>query len=445
MGSKRVTKRSVDALRCPAGKDRVFLWDDSLSGFGVVAFPKRKDGDTERTKKVYIIQFRQKGRSRRMKIGEYGRLTPDQARSAAKKLLGAIEQGGDPIAERRGERNAKTFAQVADEFLKLHAEAKRKARTASEYKNILNLRLLPELGSRILSGIRKVDISRLHTKFADTPGAANRTVALFSAIWNWAARRDEVSEAANPARGIERYSEKGRERFLSMAELGRLGDALRRAEMVGLPWLVDAEKTTTKHTPKKNRLTKLDLHAVAAIRLLILAGARLHEILDARWDYVDWDRGLMHLPDSKTGKKTIYLSAAALMVLQGLSRRAGNPFLITGMTPDKAEKGVKGKREPKPRADLKKPWAAVSRAAGLKGVRLHDLRHSFAATGAGASLGLPMIGKLLGHSPPATTARYAHLDADPMHRAANLIGDQISAAMNGNPGKVVRFKPKTAS
>jgi integrase len=152
---------------------------------------------------------------------------------------------------------------------------------------------------------------------------------------------------------------------------------------------------------------------------LILTGARLREILDARWENVDVERGILFLPDSKTGKKPVYLSAAALLILSELPRIQGNAHVIAG-----AKDGA-------PRADLKKPWAAVCRAAGFEGVRLHDLRHSFASVGAGASMGLPVIGKLLGHSQAATTHRYAHLDADPMRRAVNTIGATISAAMNG--------------
>ena len=135
----------------------------------------------------------------------------------------------------------------------------------------------------------------------------------------------------------------------------------------------------------------LDPFAVAAIRLLILTGARLHEILDAQWSQLDLERGALFLVDSKTGRKPIYLSAAALTVLSTLPRLAGNPFIIAGM------------KDGEPRADLKKPWSAATRAAGLDGLRIHDLRHSFASFGAGAALGLPVIGRLLGHATPTTT------------------------------------------
>jgi integrase len=127
----------------------------------------------------------------------------------------------------------------------------------------------------------------------------------------------------------------------------------------------------------------------------------------------------LFLQDSKTGKKPVYLSTATLAVLSTLQRIAGNPYIVPG-----EQNGT-------PRADLKRPWAAVTKAAGLDGLRLHDLRHSFASFGAGASLGLPIIGKLLGHCQAATTHRYAHLDADPLRRAADTIGATMSAAMDG--------------
>jgi integrase len=154
---------------------------------------------------------------------------------------------------------------------------------------------------------------------------------------------------------------------------------------------------------------------------LVLTGARLREILHAKWEQIDLEWGLIFLADSKTGRKTLYLSAAAQEVLADVPRIEGNPRVIAG-----AKDGA-------PRSDLKKPWAAVSRAAGLEVVRIHDLRHSFASFGAGASLGLPIIRKLLGHSQPAPTARYAHLDADPTRRAVDTIGSTILAAMNRKP------------
>ena len=319
---------------------------------------------------------------------------------------------------------------MADDFLRLHVATKRKRRTGEEYERLLRLYVLPAIGARRVLDVRRTDIARMHGAMAATPRAANHALALVSAVWNWAARRDEVALADNPAKGIERYPEQGRERFLTSDELGRLGAALAEGETAGLLYEVDEAKAGAKHAPKADkRRVKLDPFAVAAIRLLILTGARLREILDAQWSQVDLERGILFLLDSKTGRKPVYLSAAAQAVLAGLPRIKGNPHIIAG-----AKDGA-------PRADLKKPWAAVKRAAGLEGVRLHDLRHSFASVGAGASMGLPIIGKLLGHSQAATTARYAHLDADPLRRAVDTIGATISAAMDGNKGAdVVRLR-----
>lgn len=418
MATGRISKRAVDALKCPAKKDRAFLWDDGLAGFGVAAFPSGK--------KVYVAQFRKDGRSRRIAIGEHGRLTPDEARSEAKKLLGAVETGIDPIEVRRAAHGVRTFKEVASDFMRLHVASKRKGRTYEEYERLLRVHILPKFGTRRIVDIKRVDIARLHAALSDRPFAANRALALISSIWNWAARREEVAFTNNPAKGIERNPEHGRERFLKAKEFLRLGDVLRTAETKGIPWSIDRTKPTAKHVAKSgSQHTIIDPFAVAAIRLLILTGARLREILHAQWDHVDFERGILFLQDSKTGKKPVYLSAAAMSVLHNLPRLEGNPHIIPG------------EKEGAPRVDLKRPWTAIRKTAGFEAFRIHDLRHSFASLGAGASLGLPVIGKLLGHAHAATTHRYAHLDADPMRRAVNIIGATISAAMAGPSGEVI--------
>jgi integrase len=319
----RITKRAVDALRCPRGKNRAFLWDDALAGFGVGAFPTGR--------KVHMVQYRQAGRSRRFNIGEHGRLTPDEARSQANTLLGAAETGADPIQERRAARAVRTFRELAEEFMSLHVGSKRKARTAAEYRRALDLHIFPAIGSKRVLDVRRSDLTRLHSKMVKTPRAANHCLALTSAIWNWAARRDEVAANDNPARGIERYPVQERERYLKPEELARLGDALREAETVGIAWVVDEKKPKAKHIPKEGgRRTVVSAFAVAAIRLLILTGARLHEILDAEWSQVDLERGILFLADSKTGRKPLYLSAAAQAVLANIPRVKKNPHIIAG-------------------------------------------------------------------------------------------------------------------
>lgn len=266
-----------------------------------------------------------------------------------------------------------TFGAVAEEFLFLHVATKRKGRTGSEYRRILQSSVVPAIGSKRIADVHRTDVAILHGKLVDTPYEANRALALVSAVWNWAAKRGEVALGDNPAKEIERYREHRRERFLSCEELARLSDTLREGETVGLPYEIDESKPGAKHAPKadKRRVT-LDPYAVAAIRLLILTGARLRQILDVQWEHLDFERGILFLLNSKTGRNPVYLSAAALEVLTGLSPIEGNLHIIPG------------EKAGQPKADLKKPWRAVTRAAGLEGVRIHGLRHSLASIGAGA-------------------------------------------------------------
>jgi integrase len=280
----------------------------------------------------------------------------------------------------------------AERFLEEHVASKAKDRTYTEYKRLVERIISPELGRLKVDGVRSSDIERLHLAFRATPYQANRLLALLSKMFNWSGRRGE----RNPCIGIERFAEQKRRRYLSSAELARLGAALIRAE---------EEKLTSPYV-------------VAAIRLLVFTGARLTEILTLRWDHVDLERGLLNLSDSKTGAKSVYLNSAARELLATLPRLEGNPFVVPG------------ERKGRHLVNLEKPWRRVREIAQLPDVRLHDLRHSFASIGAGAGLGLPVIGALLGHAQPATTARYAHLASDPLQQAADLIGQRLVAAMN---------------
>ena len=207
-----------------------------------------------------------------------------------------------------------------------------------------------------------------------------------------------LSAATNPCRGIDRYKENKRERFLSAAELSRLGEALREAE-------------------EQQALTP---YAIAAIRLLLLTGARKSEILSLRWDCVDLDNRLLRLPRSKTGPKSIYLTTAAAEILKLLPRVKGNPFVIVGEKPGAHL------------VNLQKPWDRIRARAGLDDVRLHDLRHSYASVGATSGLSLLFVGKLLGHTQASTTQRYAHLAEDPVRQAGEQISEAIATALNQN-------------
>ena len=200
-------------------------------------------------------------------------------------------------------------------------------------------------------------------------------------------------DGSNPCRHVKRFREERRERFLSDAEYQRLGVTLREIER-------DGSETAS---------------AVAAVRLLMLTGCRLSEIQKLRWEHVDLERGELRLPETKTGAKVVHLGEPAIAVLRGLKGQDGNPWVIAGRKPGSHL------------TDLQHPWRRIRARAGLDDVRIHDLRHSFASGGLLVGEGLPMIGKLLGHTQVQTTARYAHLANDPVKSAANRIAARIAA------------------
>jgi integrase len=409
--AQRITKRAVDGLR-PRGREYA-VWDAQMPGFGVRVRPSGSMS--------YITVYRAGvGRGapvRRFTIAAVGKLTPEQARKRAQAILGAAAQGRDPAGEKIQKRGIPTISVLVDRFLTEHVEPKRKPGTAVFYRDILERVVRPEIGSLKADAVTRAQIVKLHSKLRPTPFQANRMLAVVGSMYSFAGRIGVLPQGTNPTREIEKFEERRRERFLTGAELERLGLAIREAETKGVPWMVDEAKSKARHLPKARRFSKINPFATAAIRLLLFTGCRLREILHLKWEYVDLERGLLFLPESKTGRKTVILNAPAVAVLSGLKRLG--PYVIPGDGPEK------------PRADLKRPWLAVSKRAGLDGVRLHDLRHTYASFGAGGGLSLPIIGKLLGHTQASTRQRYAHLDNDPLRRASEQIGGTISAALDG--------------
>lgn len=409
----RLTKRTVDAA--VKGPTRYTIFDDDLKGFGLRVYPSGE--------KSWVVEYRPNGggrtvAKRRLTLGSVGTLTPDKARAAAKDALAEARLGADPVREKELARKSLTLAALAERYLAEHVDAKRKPGTRQHYRYLLEGVAVPALGSMKSETVTRGDVAKLHGKLKAKPFQANRLLAVIGAMYSFAGKRGLVPDGCNPARGIEKYREHRRERFLTAKEIEQIGAALREAETVGIAWEIDETQPHAKHLPKPaNRRTILGPHAAAAIRLLVLTGARLREILHLRWEHVDFGRGLLLLPDSKTGRKTIVLNAPAMAVLEHLKAIAIGAYVIPG---DDAEK---------PRADLHRPWKQIAKRAGLEEVRIHDLRHTYASFGAGSGLGLPIIGKLLGHKEAATTQRYAHLDSDPLRRAANEIGGQIAKAL----------------
>lgn len=383
----KLTKRVVDALE-PQQKDYV-VWDDELKGFGVRVKPSGR--------KSFVIQYyNAQRRSRRMTIGLFGRLTPEEARKAARLALSDADRGRDPLEEKNTEKDLVTISVLADRYMAEHAEVKKKQSSINRDRRLLDRFVRPVLGSKPVANVKREDIAKFHHSLRQTPTQANRVLALLSKMFSLAERWGLRTDGSNPCRHVERYKEKKRERYLSIEELARLGKALDKAETEGSE----------------------DLSGITAIRLLIYTGCRREEILSLKWEHVNFELNCLQLPDSKTGAKLVPLGDAAVELLKRAHRVAGNPYVCPGR---KWASHLVG---------LPRIWARICENAGLKEVRLHDLRHSFASVGAGAGLGLPMIGALLGHTQAATTQRYAHLAIAPLQDAANLITQHIAEAMS---------------
>ena len=399
MATGRISKRSVDAFK-PSERVKL-LWDSDLPGFGLKVTPAGG--------RTYLVQYRRggrKGRTRRLTIGKHGTLTPDQARHEAKRVLGEVAAGKDPAEDRTQARQAKTVAELCELYLS-EGVATKKVPTVAKDRGRIELHVKPLLGRRRARDITQDDIERFMNAVAKRhgKGAASRTVGMLGGIFSFAVRKKLCTQ--NPVHGVARFPDRKVERFLSPAELARLGETLAAAEQGGV-----------------------NPYAVAAIRMLMFTGCRKAEILTLRWDHIDWEHGCLRLPDSKTGKKTVALGAPAVELLHSLPRIDDNPYVFPGT---KARAHLVG---------LQKIWQRLRSQAELPGVRLHDLRHSFASVGAASGDSLLIIGKLLGHKNAASTQRYAHLGDDPLRSAANRISKQIAAAMNGRQDAEVVELPK---
>jgi integrase len=404
----KLTKRVVDGLQ-PDAKvaDRVH-WDSELSGFGA-----RVKGSGVVT---YVIQYRNRqGRSRRLTIGRRGVLTPEEARREARLALADVAKGADPAEARNEARRDPTVRELCDLYLS-EGPAARPAKKASSWAadtSNIQRHIVPLLGRMHLRGLSRADVERFQRQVTEGksaadektgprgraiveggPGVAARATAVLSAILAFAVERGMRPD--NPARGVKRNKGRKIERFLSVAELARLGETL-------------AEADTPAGSPTM----------IAAIRLLLLTGCRKNEILGLRWEWVDFERGALRLRDSKTGAKLVPLGAPALEILGSLPRHDGCPWVLP------AARGA-GHLVGLPRV-----WRKIAKAAGLADVRLHDLRHGFASVAVAAGSSLYILGKVLGHKAARTTERYAHLDVDPIRAVADSTARKIAAAMEG--------------
>ena len=426
----RITKRSVEGVQ-PGPRD-IFLWDREIPGFGCKVTPKGK--------RVYIMQYSHNGKDHRVTIGRHGiELTAEMARNEAYRLRGSIASGENPALERKREQSQPTIADLGERYIRDYACPHKKPSGLAQDRRNLDNHIKPLMGSLKVSEGERQDISRVMRDVAGGKTArdektkhqgrrivlggeivANRVQALLSKMFELAEEWQYRPINSNPCRGVKRFSENKIERYLSSKEFSRLGHALTAAE----DGRMVIETTPQPPTPRKRGGQRKtgprfeNRYAIAAIRLLIFTGCRLGEILKLKWSQIDFERRMLIIPDSKTGAKTVYLSEDAVNVIKSISPVEGNSHVFPGKNPGEHIQTIR------------KPWENICKAAGVDNLRLHDLRHSFASVGAASGLSLPMIGALLGHSQPNTTARYAHLAASPLHQAADTIGNQISKSMN---------------
>jgi integrase len=408
----KLTKRVIDALRpAPSGRD-VFTWDTgdgALKGFGV-----RIKGSGAA---CYLIQYRNaEGRTRRLKIASIGTLTPDEARRLAGDRLREVAAGGDPSANRRALRAAITIAELCDMYVEA-GRGRIKASTQAADRSRIETHVKPLIGHLTVRSLTTTDIERMKSDIVGGKtakprkptgrggvasggrGVAARTLGMLVTILEYARKTLKVIKE-NPAKDVSRPPDGKQDRFLSIEEIEKLGNALRTAERTG-------ENQT----------------AIAAVRLLLLSGLRRMECLSLLKTAVDYRMSCLRLADTKSGAQLRPLGQAALRLIARQSENGPTPWVFPATQGDGHFIG------------LPKILKKICTRAELVGVTVHVLRHSFAATAAEMSFSELTIAGLLGHSVPGVTARYAHVPDRALVSAADAVSARIADALDGNSAR----------
>jgi len=354
------------------------LWDTEVKGFGLRVQPSGR--------RSYIYKFRTPdGRRRNRKIGDPETLTAEAARRI---VLGMVSDAalGKMVIDDKPKQKSITMRKMCDLYLEDYARLHKKPKSVEDDTRYIDKDIKPRLGSKSLSEIRSKDIVKIHSSLADTPIKANRLLALLSKMFNLAEEWEYRDANTNPTQHLRKYKETPRERFLTQEEMVALEKTLADAE-------------------RKNEVSPSVIHA---LRVLLMTGARLQEVLTMKWEYVDFESSKINLPDSKSGKKTIWLSDKARDYIDAIPHKRGNPFVFPGQ------------RTGSQLVNLQKPWRKLRTTAGIEDVRIHDLRHTYASLAVSQNLSLPIVGKLLGHKSTKSTERYAHLYDEVMKNAANF-------------------------
>jgi len=373
----------------PEGREAIH-WDTEVPGLGLRI--------TASGAKSFILKTRIGGGRtapiRKPTLGKVGDLTLDQARAKARDWKAIAANGVDPT--RHKEEAGRTVNDLCDEYLEVHAPRKR---SAADDAAKIKQHIKPAMGKKLIKDVTYTNIERLHRSMKKTPYAANRTLTLISKMFSLAIKWEWLDR--NPAKGIEKFPEEKRERYLKPDEIQRLSQAF-------------VDYVTLAFRPSQAK------RASDAIRLLMLTGARRSEVLSAKWNMFDFDGGVWTKPSSHTKQKKAHrvpLSPPALQLLQGIKERNPNS---TYVFPSRS-----GSKHPH-LMELKKAWIKICELADLEDVRIHDLRHTYASILASGGASLPLIGALLGHTQSQTTQRYAHLMDDPLREATTRVGAIMS-------------------
>jgi len=406
----KITKKLVDQLQ--AAEKEFLVFDTVLKGFALKVTPAGA--------KTYLVRYRMGGRTTPLKkitIGRHGSpWTPDQARTEAERLLALTRMGTDPVAEKKErEARAVTVSDLCDRFLDQHVDLHLKPRTAGEYRRLINVVIKPALGGVLVREVTRGDVSTLHYKMRDTPRQANLTLSVLSKMFSQAEAWGVRDDGSNPCRLVKRYKETNRERFLSDAEVVELGRVL--AALDDMRGENDA--------------------VLDGIRLLLLTGCRLSEILALRWADVDLERGALEIRDAKAGGRTHPIGAQAVALLAEMRTRAETSAADHPKArPDEwVLPGIRDKEKALGIYTIEHAWRRIRTTAGFPDVRLHDFRHTVGTyagqTGANAFL----VRDGLGHKTTAMTNRYVNRDDNPVRELANKVGSRITGALNAGAAK----------
>jgi integrase len=313
----------------------------------------------------------------------------NQAKSIATGVLADVMRGGDPVEEARAIRHAPLIKDLAQQYIELHAIPKKRPKSVANDLSMLNRLILPKLGNQKIAEVDHKAVQSLHNTLQETPYQANRMLSLLSKMFELAIKWD--MRVDNPAKGVEKFHEEKRHRWLASDELLRLTAALDR------------------HVNQK---------AANAIRLQLLTGARIGEVLTSKWTDFDLTRGVWVKPSHHTKQKRtehLPLSTAAVALIKSIAENEINPSPLV----------FPSRRIHKPMVDLKKFWRSLLADAAITDYRIHDNRHTHASQLVSSGMSLAIVGRLLGHTNPLTTQRYAHIADDPLREAAEIMATKM--------------------